>query len=108
MKDNFQIICVDDKFKSGDGIGYEIGLINIGYPNKFSKFGIEIDGENYREDCWRADIGIGDTDMFDMLSYIGSDGIIHEYGSIDIEFKEEILDVLNIKNRAMYKNYKTE
>lgn len=96
MKDNFQIICVDDKFKSGDGIGYEIGLINIGYPNKFSKFGIEIDGENYREDCWRADIGIGDTDMFDMLSYVSFDGTVNEFERIDDEFRNEIIKTLNL------------
>lgn len=96
MKDNFQIICVDDKFKSGDGIGYEISLINIGYPNKFSKFGIEIDGENYREDCWRADIGIGDTDMFDMLSYVSFDGTVNEFERIDDEFRNEIIKTLNL------------
>lgn len=96
MKDNFQIICVDDEFKSGNGIGYEIGLINIGYPNKFSKFGIEIDGENYREDCWRADIGIGDTDMSDMLSYVSFDGTVNEFERIDDEFRNEIIKTLNL------------
>ncbi len=110
MKGNFQIMSIDDEFKSGNGIGYAIGLINLknDQTNKYFGFGVKIDGEDYREDCWRADIGIGDTDIFDILSYIGSDGIIHEYGSIDIEFKEEILDILNIKNRTMYKKYKTE
>lgn len=99
MKEYFQIMYIDDKYKSGNGIGYAVGLINLDRKGtgKYFNFGITIDGDDYREDCWRADIGIGDSDVEDMISYVDCNGDIHEYERIDSDFKEEIVRILNIK-----------
>lgn len=99
MKEDFQIMYVDDKFKCGDGVAYVIGLINNCAKNKkYRKFGESMDGmEDYREDCWRAEIGINTGDMEDMLSYVGNDGRIHEFCKIDSEFKNCIIKTLNLR-----------
>lgn len=97
MKNNFQIIGIDDKFESGNGIGYVVGLINVS-SKEFTQIGLEIDGDEYREDCWRAEFGIGDTDIGDLLSYVSEDGTVHELRSLDSDFKEEIIRVLNLDN----------
>lgn len=106
MKEDFQIISVDDEYMSGEGVGYTIGLIDVSWKTgrlDCFNFGNKIDGDDYREDCWRADVGFGNSDIVDMISYVSNDGVIHEYSIVDDEFRKKVLNELKIKDRKLYK-----
>ena len=92
LKEVFKPICIDDKPE--DNV-YEIGLIAT--HKDLTSFGRKLDGNDYRDDCWRCILSKGESEWYDIISYVANDGSIFEYCKADKEFKNYVFKKLNVE-----------
>lgn len=91
LKNYFEPICIEDEIDVGV---YEISL--TARHEDISLFGKEVDGENYRDDCWKCVLTKRNNSWYEAISYITNRGDLIDYCKVDDDFRNYIFEKLNI------------
>lgn len=91
LSEIFKPICVEEAFEENV---YSIAL--IGKHEDLELFGREVDGDNYKEDCWKCVLTKGNNDWYEAISYITNEGEDIEYCKVDNDFRNFVFKELNI------------
>lgn len=93
MINKFKLDSINDIYEVDEG--GKLYILNLkALTQDVHNFGINLDGDDYKDNCWILEIHNNDTNSIEELFYIKFDGTREKYCDITPEFRRYILEQL--------------